>query len=119
MSIVTINPGKLCIFVYSNRSEVSLTDSPIYRSGTYAVWSLETKFEITFFKRVARTFEITLTSTLSNETGLQFLMYHLSLPFFSTSVTTACLWDVENSPSKNTLLRHSKSLGPSKSKKAR
>ena len=96
-----------------------LTDSPIYQSGTYAVWSLETKFEITFFNRVARTFQTTLTSTLSNEIGLQFLMYRLSLPLFSASVTTACLWDVENSPSENNLLRHSKSLGPSKSKKAR
>ena len=87
-------PYTLVNYVYS----CTLTDHPIYRSGTYAVWSLETKFEITFFKRVARTFETTLTSTLSNEIGLQFLMYRLSLPFFSTSVTTACLWDVENSP---------------------
>ena len=83
MSIVTKNPPILLQSHILTISGINLPPSLIDLFLIYAVCCIEIQLERIFFNLSKRAFEIILVSTFNKEMGHQFLMYLLSLSFFS------------------------------------
>ena len=98
MSIVTKNPPILLRSHILTISDINLPPSPINLFLIYAVCYVETKLERTFFNLSERAFEIILVSTFNKEMGRQFLIYLLSLSFFSINLIITYLCEMLNSP---------------------
>ena len=88
------NPSISKESVISRASEISPPLSLMNLLLTYATCFLFMMGEITLFKWLSSTFEISFISTFRSEIGRQFLINLLSLSFFSINFRIACFWEV-------------------------